>query len=260
MENYRYLEIERDAAVLRIWLARPEVRNAFNHELIAELTQVFSDVPASARVAMLGGRGEVFCAGADLDYMKQLGQMSHEENVRDALALADMLAAVNACPIPLVGRMQKAAFGGAIGLLACCDSVVCTEDAVFAFSEVRLGITPATISPYVIAKVGESAARDLFLSGERWDAERALAIGLVHRVVPPDKLDTAVQEKVKELLCAGPEAARATKRLIREVAGSVAAEQREATARLIADLRGSDEGRQGLSAFLEKRKPSWMDN
>jgi len=245
---------------MRVWLARAEVRNAFNENLIAELTQVFSSIPADARVAILGGRGEVFCAGADLQYMKRLGEMGREENMQDARALADMLAAVNACPVPLVGRMQKAAFGGAIGLLACCDSVICTNDSTFAFSEVRLGISPATVAPYVIAKIGESAARDLFLSGEKWDAQRALAMGLVHQVAPPEELDAAVDAKVRELLKAGQQAARATKRLIREVAGSVAAELREATARLIADLRGSDEGREGLSAFIQKRKPSWIDN
>ena len=245
---------------MRVWLARAEVRNAFNENLIAELTQVFSSIPADARVAILGGRGEVFCAGADLQYMKRLGEMGREENMQDARALADMLAAVNACPVPLVGRMQKAAFGGAIGLLACCDSVICTDDSTFAFSEVRLGISPATVAPYVIAKIGESAARDLFLSGEKWDAQRALAMGLVHQVAPPEELDAAVDAKVRELLKAGPQAARATKRLIREVAGSVAAELREATARLIADLRSSAEGREGLSAFIQKRKPSWMDN
>lgn len=256
--GYEHLELREEAGVLRVWLNRPEVRNAFNGRLIAELAQVFTSIPDRVRAVMLGGAGSVFCAGADLDYMKRIGAMSHEENLRDALALADMLAAVNSCPVPLVGRCQKAAFGGAIGLLACCDSVIATDDAVFAFSEVRLGISPATIAPYVLAKIGETHARDLFLSGERWDARRALAAGLVHLVAPAEELDAAVDAKLAELVQAGPQAARATKRLIREVGGEVTPEQRESTARLIADLRGSDEGREGLSAFLEKRRAGWM--
>ena len=256
--GYEHLELYAEAGVLHVWLNRPEVRNAFNAKLIAELVRAFTSVPDDVRAAVLGGRGSAFCAGADLDYMKRLGEMNHEENMRDALALADMLAAVNACPVPLVGRCQKAAFGGAIGLLACCDTVIAAEDAVFAFSEVRLGISPATIAPYVLAKVGETHARDLFLSGERWDAQRALAAGLVHRLVPPDKLDAAVDAKLAELLQAGPLAARATKKLIRGVSGAVSAQVREATARLIANLRGSEEGREGLSAFLEKRRADWM--
>jgi methylglutaconyl-CoA hydratase len=256
--GYEHLELHEEAGVLRVWLNRPEVRNAFNDKLIAELAQAFTSVGDGIRAAVLGGQGNVFCAGADLDYMKRIGAMSHQENMRDALALADMLAAVNACPVPLVGRCQKAAFGGAIGLLACCDTVIATGDAVFAFSEVRLGISPATIAPYVLAKIGETHARDLFLSGERWDAPRALAAGLVHRVVPLEELDAAVDAKLTELLQAGPQAARATKKLIREVRGEVPPALRESTARLIADLRGSDEGREGLSAFLEKRRASWM--
>ncbi len=258
-KGFKYLEVRRRAGVLYIWLNRPNERNAFDDVLITELTQAFSRIPEDIRVVVLGGRGDVFCAGADLEYMKRVGQMGHEENIADANALAEMLAMVNDCPVPLVGRVQKAAFGGAIGLIACCDSVFASEDTVFAFSEVRLGLSPATISPYVIAKIGENTARDLFLSGEKWDAKRAKEIGLVHYVVKPDVLDSAVNVKVKELLKAGPKAARATKRLIADVTGSVALAMRDSTARLIAELRASEEGREGLTAFAEKRKPSWME-
>jgi len=256
-KGFKRLEVRRRAGVLYIWLNRPDARNAFDDVLITELTQAFSRIPDDIRVVVLGGRGDVFCAGADLEYMKRLGQMGQGENIEDALALAEMLAVVNDCPVPLIGRVQKAAFGGAIGLIACCDSVFAAEDTVFAFSEVRLGISPATISPYVIAKIGESAARNLFLSGEKYPAKRALDIGLVHYVVKAEVLDSAVNVKAKELLKAGPEAAKATKRLIADVSGSVALSLRSSTAKLIAELRASEEGREGLSAFLEKRKPSW---
>ncbi len=256
-KGFKHLEVRRRTGVLYIWLNRPDVRNAFNDVLITELTQAFSRIPDDIRVVVLGGRGEVFCAGADLEYMKRVGQMGHDENVKDALALAEMLAVVNDCPVPLIGRVQKAAFGGAIGLIACCDSVFASEDAVFAFSETRLGISPATISPYVIAKIGESAARNLFLSGEKYLAKRAHNIGLVHYVVKAEVLDSAVNVKTKELLKAGPEAAKVTKRLIADVSGSIALSMRGSTAKLIAELRASEEGREGLSAFLEKRKPSW---
>ena len=256
-KGFKHLEVRRRTGVLYIWLNRPDERNAFDDVLITELTQAFSRIPDDTRVVVLGGRGDVFCAGADLEYMKRVGQMGHEENVKDALALAEMLAVVNDCPVPLIGRVQKAAYGGAIGLIACCDSVFAAEDAIFAFSEVRLGLSPATIAPYVIAKIGESAARNLFLSGEKWVAKRALSIGLVHYVVAPDVLDGAVNVKAKELLKAGPEAAKVTKRLIADVSGSIALSMRGSTAKLIAELRASEEGREGLSAFLEKRKPSW---
>lgn len=261
MAEPEHLQIERVGPVVHVWLNRPEVRNAFNPQLIAELTAVFNSLGAEdgTRAVALGGRGKVFCAGADLTWMREMAGYTREENLADARRLADMLAALDGCACPLVGRVQRGAMGGALGLMACCDSVICTDDALFAFSEVRLGISPATIAPYVISKVGAAHARDLFLSGERFSAGRALSTGLVHRVVPVDELDAAVEEKLGELLQAGPHAAAATKALIRDVAPALTPHLREQTAQLIAELRASAEGQAGLSAFLAKRQPPWQE-
>lgn len=244
-------------------LAEPaDVRNAFNAGVIAELTECFAQLGAGAgiRAVMLGGRGSVFCAGADLEWMHGAAKMSEEENYADALRLAGMLAAVDACPVPVVCRVQRAAMGGALGLMACCDTVICTSDCRFAFGEVRLGISPATIAPYIVNRIGAGDARDLFLSGERFTPERAFAIGLVHAVVEPDELDDVVEAKLSELLMAGPEAARASKALLRSMARNVTPELHEQTARLIAQLRVSAEGQEGLEAFLQKRPPAWQED
>jgi len=258
MSAYETLEVLQNGAVTRIWLNRPEIRNAFNPTVIAELTAVFSAVGQSgARAVVLGGRGKVFCAGADLNWMREMAAYSAAQNEADALALAEMLEAIDACPLPVIARVQRAAFGGANGLLACCDSVIVSEDTVFAFSEVRLGISPATIAPYVIAKIGAAGARDLFLSGEVFSAEQALRMGLVHQIVTPEDLDSAVEAKLGELLKAGPQAARETKQLIRSISGAVSSERRVQTSQLIARLRVFPEGQEGLGAFLEKRNPSW---
>jgi methylglutaconyl-CoA hydratase len=259
MPNYKTLEITAAGDITGIWLNRPEVRNAFNADVIAELTSAFRIISRrNCRIVLLGGRGKVFCAGADLNWMRAMAAYSEEQNLADALALADMLEAVDSCPWPVVARVQRAAFGGALGLLACCDSVICGDDALFAFSEVRLGISPATISPYVVAKIGASGARDLFLSGEKFNADRALRIGLVHQVAPADRLDKAVDSKLGELLRAGPQAAMETKKLVRSLTATVDSELRHTTAALIARLRVSAEGQEGLGAFLEKTKPGWV--
>jgi methylglutaconyl-CoA hydratase len=200
----------------------------------------------------------VFCAGADLNWMHEMAGYTEEQNNADALALADMLNAIDSCPVPVVGRVHRAAFGGAIGLLACCDSVICTSDTRFAFSEVRLGISPATISPFVISKIGAAGARDLFLSGEQFDAERAMRAGLVSQVVETDDLDSAVERKIAELLKAGPQAAIETKALVKSMTKIANEELRIKTASLIARLRVSSEGQEGLGAFLQKRSPSWI--
>jgi len=253
------LEIYTRDTVRGIRLNRPEVRNAFNPQLITELTEAFRETSLAAghRAALLEGSGKVFCAGADLGWMQESAAYPREYNLRDAHALAAMLSAVDNTEIPLLARVQRAAYGGALGLLACCDSVICTADCTFAFSEVRLGISRATIAPYVIRRIGVSHARDLFLSGERFDAERALRIGLVHQVVAPGELDAAVTAKLAELKQAGPRAAIATKQLIKRIDGGFTDELLSDTAALIADLRVSDEGQEGLSAFLEKRPPKW---
>lgn len=261
MPSYECIEAQRVDCVEWIWLDRPDVRNAFNPTLIGELRDAVEAVACdeSIRAVVLAGRGKVFCAGADLGWMRAMAGYSREENEADALNLAGMLEALDACPVPVVARVQRAAYGGAVGLLACCDSVICTDDCSFGFSEVRLGISPATISPYVIAKVGASGARDLFLSGEAFEAQRALQLGLVHHVVAASGLDEAVQAKLKHLLQAGPAAARATKALVRQLTALGDEKVKQMTAALIAELRVSTEGQEGLGAFLGKRRPGWQE-
>ncbi len=243
------LRDERDGAVLRITLAKPERRNAFDAALIAELHDAFSDV-GDARVVVLAGDGPSFCAGADVEWQRASIGLSFDENVADALRLHRMLATVDSCPAPLVARVQGYALGGGSGLVACADVVVASLDATFGFTEVRLGIIPAVISPFVFAKIGARAARRLFLTGERFNAETALRIGLIHELA--DDLDAAVERVVGELLKSGPEATRAAKRLARE-----RPYDGEELARIAAGLRAGDEGQEGLRAFLEKRAPNW---
>jgi methylglutaconyl-CoA hydratase len=244
------LHIERDGGVLRITLAKPERRNAFDAALIAELDEAFSDV-GDARVVVLAGNGPSFCAGADVEWQRASIDLGFEENVEDALRLYRMMAAVDACPAPLVARVQGFALGGGSGLVACSDIVVAAPDATFGFTEVRLGIIPAVISPFVFAKIGTGATRRLFLTGERFDATTAQRIGLVHEVA--EDLDAAVERLVGEILKSGPQATRAAKRLAREHP-SVG----EELAQIAAGLRSSDEGQEGLRAFLGKRRPRWI--
>ena len=245
------LRIERDGGILRITLAKPERRNAFDAELIAELHEAFADV-GDARLVVLAGDGPSFCAGADVEWQRASINLSFDENVEDARRLHAMLDAVDSCPAPLVARVQGFALGGGSGLVACADVVVAAPDATFGFTEVRLGIIPAVISPFVFAKVGAGAARRLFLTGERFDAETALRIGLVHEVVAD--LDAAVERVIGEILQSGPEATRAAKRLARERPSDG-----EELARIAAGLRAGAEGQEGLRAFLEKREPGWSD-
>jgi len=260
MKNPRFIKVDQAGSVQVIWLNRPEVRNAFNPILIAELKHAFDEIKedTTIRAIVLAGVGKAFCAGADLNWMREMANYTHGENFADARDLAGMLSAIDTCPVPVVARVQRAAFGGALGLIACCDSVVASDDCVFAFSEVRLGISPATIAPFVIAKVGASNARDLFLSGERFNVQRALRMGLVHTVVSTDELDHAVQSKLDELLMAAPEATIRTKRLVLHLSSLSNIDTTRITAELIARLRAAPEGQEGLSAFLEKRKPYWQ--
>ena len=244
------LRIERDGGVLRVTLAKPERRNAFDAALIAELHEAFSDV-GDARVVVLAGDGPSFCAGADVEWQRASIDLSFEENVEDALRLYQMMEAVDSCPAPLVARVQGFALGGGSGLVACADIVVAAPDATFGFTEVRLGIIPAVISPFVFAKIGAGAARRFFLTGERFDAETAQRIGLVHEIA--DDLDAAVERFVGEILKSGPEATRAAKRLAREHPPDG-----EELARIAAGLRSGDEGQEGLRAFLDKRNPRWI--
>jgi methylglutaconyl-CoA hydratase len=242
-------------------LNRPDVRNAFDETLIGELTDwaVRTAKDPDARVAVLAGAGKVFSAGADLTWMSKMVGYSREENLRDATALAGMLEALDTLPIPLIGRVQGAALGGGVGLAAVCDIVVAAEDAVFGLTEVKLGILPAAIAPYALAKVGASAARELFLTGARFSAARAREIGLVHAVVPEADLDAAVDRYVQELLGSGPEAVRTAKRLIRAIAGRPPDEVMPITTDAIATRRVSAEGQDGMRAFLEKRRPKWTE-
>jgi methylglutaconyl-CoA hydratase len=244
------LRIERDGPVLRITLARPDRRNAFDATLIAELAEAFVDT-GRARAVVLAGDGASFCAGADVDWMRASADLSYDGNVADANALRAMLEAIEGCPAPVVVRVQGHAFGGGAGLVAVADVAIASPDAVFAFSEVKLGIIPAVISPFVLAKIGPGAARRYFLTGERFGAEAALRIGLVHEVA--EDLDAAAERVVGELLSAGPLAVRWAKRLVRERPDG------PETARWIAERRTSEEGQEGLHAFLERRPPSWHE-
>jgi enoyl-CoA hydratase/carnithine racemase len=238
------LRIERERAVLRVTIARPERRNAFDAPLIRELAEAFADI-GDARVVVLAGEGPSFCAGADVEWQRSSIDLSYDENVEDALRLYEMLAAIDACPAPVVARVQGFALGGGSGVVACTDVAIAGEDAVFGFTEVRLGIIPAVISPFVLDRIGTPAARRYFLTGERFGADAALRIGLVHEVAAD--LDASVERLVGDLLRVGPEAARAAKQLVRERPGG------EEAARIAARLRTSPEGQEGLRAFLEKR-------
>jgi methylglutaconyl-CoA hydratase len=241
------LRIERQGPVLRVTLARPERRNAFDAALIRELTDAFEDV-GGARAVVLAGEGETFCAGADVEWQRSSIDLSYEENVEDAARLARMMSAIDACPAPLVVRVQGYALGGGSGLVACADIAVASTDAVFGFSEVKLGIIPAVISPFVLTKIGAHARR-YFLTGERFDAEAALRIGLIHEVTAD--LDGTVERIVGEILSSGPEAVRAAKALVREQPPA------DELPHVAARRRTSAEGQEGLRAFLEKRRAGW---
>lgn len=252
------LTITSDGPVIRVTLNRPEVRNAFNEQLIAELTQWAESVTVGdGRAAVLSGAGKVFCAGADLTWMSKMVGYSREDNVRDAREMARMFEALDRLPIPLIGRIHGAALGGGAGLAAVCDIVVAAEDAIFGFTEVKLGILPAVIAPYALAKIGRSAARELFLTGARFSAERAREIGLVHAVGETAELDRMVAKYVNDLLTSGPEAVSAAKRMIARVMAWREGDIAELTASTIAERRISPEGQEGMRAFLEKRPPSW---
>ena len=259
---FEHLTTARAGAVERLTLNRPDVRNAFNEHVIAELTEWAAQAaaaPADARprVVVLAGAGKMFCAGADVTWMAKTVTYTEEQNVQDALAMSRMFAALNTLPMPLIGRVHGAALGGGAGLAAVCDIVVADEQAVFGFTETKLGILPAVISPFALAKIGRSAARELFLTGARFSAARAKEIGLVHAVVPAAELDAAVDRYVAELLTAAPQAVAAAKALIPQVAALAIDEAQALTARAIAARRVADEGQEGLRAFLGKRKPGW---
>ncbi len=254
------LRVSRHEHVVRVTLARPDVRNAFNSELIARLTAVLREhaEDESIRALVIEAEGSMFCAGADFHWMRALKAASVEENLADAQALYDMFFELYDFPHPTIARVQGGAFGGGVGLVACCDFVVMADDATLAFTEVKIGLVPATISPFVIRKIGESRARELFLTGAAISAIQAFAAGLASTVVPPDGLDAAVDEYIKRVLSCGPNAQRVAKELLREVPRMSLTDAREYTAARIAEQRTSAEGQEGMAAFLEKRRPSWV--
>ena len=249
-------------AVVRVTLARPDVHNAFNASLIAELRVTFAtlarEAPTDLRVVVLAGDGPSFCAGADIDWMRAAMRLDVEGNEQDAMAMADALEAIDTCPVPVIARVHGPALGGGAGLCAVADLVIAEAGAKFGFTETRLGILPAVISPFVIAKIGESHARALFPGGRRFDAIRAQRIGLVHEVVEGvEALDAAVDQAVADVLSSGPTAVRAAKAIVREVRGRGHGAAQWHTARVIARQRVSAEAREGFSAFTEKRRPAW---
>ena len=251
--------LERDGAVLRMTLNRPDVRNAFDEDLIQALTAAATSAAEdrSVRVVVLAGNGKTFCSGADIGWMAKAIAYSRQENLSDAEDMARMIERLDTLPVPVIGRIQGSALGGGVGLAAICDIAIAADDAVFALSEVKLGILPAVVAPYVLRKIGISAGRELFLTGARFDAARARQIGLVHEVVPADALDAAVARRVTEVLAASPAGVARAKSLIREIAGLHPDDVIGVTTNAIASQRISEEGQEGLRAFLEKRKPSW---
>jgi methylglutaconyl-CoA hydratase len=259
---YQFLTTRRDGSVEYLTLNRPEARNAFNEHVIAELSRWCANVPAEVRdsglrVVVLSGAGKAFSAGADIEWLVKTVSYSEEENLRDATAAAQMFSALDQLPLPLIARVHGAALGGGCGLAAVCDIVIADAQAIFGFTEVKLGILPAVVSPFVLSKIGRSAARELFLTGARFSAERAREIGLVHSVVRGDEMETAVNAYVQEVLTAGPEAIASAKALISKVWNCPNGEATGLTAHAIATRRVSAEGQEGLKAFLSKRKPSW---
>jgi methylglutaconyl-CoA hydratase len=258
------VRLTRDGPVARVALSRPEVRNAFNAELIGDLHDAFAGLagepPERLRAVVLSGDGPAFCAGADATWMRASQALSVEDNEADARRMAEMLDVVDACPVPVIARVHGAALGGGMGLCAVADVVLAAADTVFGFTETRLGILPAVISPFVIARIGEGQARALFPTGERFDADRALRIGLVHEVLADEAaLDARAEAVVQDLLAAGPTAARAAKAVIRDQRGLDPDARRGLTVSAIARQRTSDEGQEGLAAFLEKRPASWRE-
>ncbi len=247
--------------VAEVWLNRPEVRNAFNDEVIAALTRTFAELSRDTelRVVLLAAHGKAFCAGADLNWMRAMADYSWDQNREDAQRLADMLWTLDQCPVPVVGRIQGDCYAGGMGLAAICDVVLASSQATFCLSEARLGLLPATISPYVLRALGVQASRRYFVTAERFSAAQAQALGLVHELCEPEALDAQVAELVATLVANGPAAVKACKQLVRDVAGQPLTEAlRTETARRIADIRASAEGKEGLQSFLGKRSPNWL--
>jgi methylglutaconyl-CoA hydratase len=258
------LDIRRPSPhVAEVWLNRPEVRNAFNDGVIAELTAAFRGFAEDKelRAVILAGEGKAFCAGADLNWMRAMADYSWEQNRADAEALAEMLWAIYSCPVPVVGRIHGDCYAGGVGLAAVCDILVAAEGVNFCLSEAKLGLLPATIGPYVVRALGERASQRYFLTAERLDAAMAKSLGFVHECVAPDLLDQQVQTIVAALVANGPAAVKACKRLVQDLAGqAITPALRADTAKRIADIRASAEGKEGVQSFLQKRPAAWLAN
>ncbi len=254
------VRMDRDGAIARVTLNRPAIRNAFNDEMLADLLEIFGEIQSDGelRIVILSGAGQAFCAGADLTWMKRVVDYSRDENLADSLRLADMLRMIYTCPKPVIGRINGAAIGGGTGIVAACDISYAADSAVFAFSETKLGLTPAAISPYLLKRMGERNLREFFLTGARFSAARAVELGLINAAAPADDLDTLVAETVAQILSGGPQALASSKELIRQVAERSITDNGPYTAEVITDLRMSDEGQEGMNAFLEKRRPRWV--
>jgi methylglutaconyl-CoA hydratase len=261
MNSYKTIEFEIDNTVATIYLNRPELHNAFNDIMISELTDCFVKVGKleNIRVVILRGKGKSFCAGADLNYMKGIAQFGYKENFEDGKRLANLFDTVYKCPKPTIAVVHGAAFGGANGLLAACDIVIADEDTTFAFSEVKIGISPATIGPYVLKRIGEFAGKELMMTGKRFKGKEAEKFGLVNKSVKDGKMETVLKEYIKQFMTSAPKAVEATKEMINKIVGNKLTDPMEYTADLIAQLRAADEGQQGMAAFLEKRRPGWVE-
>jgi methylglutaconyl-CoA hydratase len=261
MGNFKTIKYRIENSVAYIDFCRPEVHNAFNDDMIYEMTTLFKklDEDKSLRAVVLSGEGKSFCAGGDLNWMRRVINQSFEENLKDSNALAELLAQIYNFRCPVIGKINGAAIGGGVGFVSVCDIAIAAESAKFSFSEVKIGIVPACIGPYVVKKIGEGKAREFFITGERMNAEKAYRIGLVSSYVEDNKLDGVVEELLKMIRSSGPEAVTMAKVLVSSVANMTEEEYKPYTAEMIAKLRISDEGQEGMSAFLEKRKPKWTE-
>jgi methylglutaconyl-CoA hydratase len=259
--SYQTLEVFAEGPVAQVWINRPDLRNAFNEMVIAELTRAFTELGTNdeVRAIVLGGRGKVFCAGADLNWMKAMAGYTREQNRADALGLATMLKVMHDCPKPTIARIHGPCFAGGMGLAAVCDFAFAAQSAEFCLSEVKLGLIPATIGPYVVQAMGARAAQRYFLSAEKFSAAEAYRIGFIHEICPDEELDDTIDALLGLLVDNSPNAVRAAKRLVHDLTDAPLTDALIAdTAERIADIRASDEGREGVKSFLEKRKPSWV--
>ena len=261
MEQYQTIEFEQQGSVGTIWLNRPEKHNAFNDIMIGELAACFRETSGidGIRLVILRGKGKSFCAGADLNYMKSVATFGYQQNFEDGKKLAALFETIYHCPVPSIAVVHGACFGGANGLIAACDIVIAEENTNFAFSEVKLGIAPATIGPFILKRVGEFMGKELMMTGRRFKGREAEKAGLVNKAVPGEELEDVLQNYISEFMTAAPGAVKATKRMIDHAVNDDREELADYTADLIAQLRASDEGQEGMAAFLEKRKPLWGD-